>query len=204
MPDTNNSSAPVGNVPNDSEDFRNLPQNAEGFRSILKTSERKESHTLSVREVARMFEAASVARTERSITNWCHPNKLGISRLDAYFDPNEKKFFITPQSVELAIKEEQAKAAQSAGSEAGGTAPNGSEGETDTDEVTVGGETKIVRELQREITDLKITNKAKDMFIEQLQHEREDFVEKLMTSSHRLGELEVKLLQLEAPNKDAK
>jgi hypothetical protein len=29
--------------------------------------------------------------------------------LDAYYDPNERKYFITPQSVELAIKEEQHK-----------------------------------------------------------------------------------------------
>ncbi len=49
------------------------------------------------------------------------------------------------------------------------------------------------------MTDLKITNKAKDMFIERLQEEREDFVEKLMISSHRVGELETKLLQLQAP-----
>jgi hypothetical protein len=42
-------------------------------------------------------------------------------------------------------------------------------------------------------------NQAKDYYIDRLEKEREGFVEKLMTSSHRLGELEAKLLQVEAP-----
>ena len=70
---------------------------------------RRENHTLTVREVARLFEAAGVSRTERSITNWCQPNKTGIARLDAYLDPNERKYFITPESVEAAIQEELAR-----------------------------------------------------------------------------------------------
>jgi hypothetical protein len=77
--------------------------------------------------LARMFETAGVARTERSITNWCQPNKSGIARLDAYFDPNERRYFITPQSTELEIQEEKAKAVKGAGTaEAGKTFPNGS------------------------------------------------------------------------------
>src|SRR5438034_3727481 len=27
----------------------------------------------------------------RSIINWCQPNKLGVCRLDNYFDPNERR-----------------------------------------------------------------------------------------------------------------
>ena len=61
-------------------------------------------------------------------------------------------------------------------------------------------------ELQKEIMDLRIANRGKDFFIEQLQKERESFaierasyVEKLMTFNRKLGELETKLLQLEAP-----
>jgi hypothetical protein len=53
-----------------------------------------------------MFEAAGVARAERSIINWCQPNRQGIARLDSYYDPNERKYFITSQSVETVIKEE--------------------------------------------------------------------------------------------------
>ena len=84
---------------------------------VPQISERKESHTLTVREVARMFEAAGVPRTERSIVNWCQLNRTGIARLDSYFDPNERRYFISPQSVEQAIAEEKAKAAKNNSSE---------------------------------------------------------------------------------------
>jgi hypothetical protein len=39
---------------------------------------------------ARVFEGASVARTERSFINWRQPNKMGLARLEEYFDPNER------------------------------------------------------------------------------------------------------------------
>jgi len=32
------------------------------------------------------------ARAERSVTDWCQPNKMDIARLDCYFDPNERGF----------------------------------------------------------------------------------------------------------------
>ena len=59
--------------------------------------------------------------------------------------------------------------------------------------------------------DLKITNRAKDMFIGQFQKERESFdqerqnyVKELISANRKMGELETKLLQLEAPkNEDA-
>ena len=97
-------------VRNPAEEVGTIPKGAESFRTLREVAERKANHTLTVREVARMFEAAGVARTERSIVNWCQPNRMGIARLDCYFDPNERKYFITLQSVELAIAEEKAKA----------------------------------------------------------------------------------------------
>ena len=81
-------------VPQPSADFRTIPNHAEAFGKVPQDAERKESHTLTVREVARMFEAAGVARTERSIVNWCQPNRTGIARLDSYFDPNERRYYI--------------------------------------------------------------------------------------------------------------
>ena len=82
------------------EDFRNVPPSAE----------RKANPTPHVRQVSRHFAAAGVVRTERSIVNWCPRNALGTAKLDAYFDPHERKYFITPGSVEVAIAAEQAKA----------------------------------------------------------------------------------------------
>ena len=155
--------------------------------------------TLSEADFVRRF----VARTERSIINWCQPNKLGVPRLDPYFDPNERRYFITSQSVELAIKEEQAKAAKSGNTtESSGNVPQASETNADALlHAREASEDAAIKTLEREMRDLKITNQAKDYYIDRLEKEREGFVEKLMISSHRVGELEAKLLQLEAPQK---
>ena len=56
-----------------------------------------------------MFEEAGVARTERSVVNWCRPTAGGEPRLNSFFDPNERKHFITPESADRAIAEEIAK-----------------------------------------------------------------------------------------------
>src|SRR3989442_182882 len=92
-----------GSLPNHSEQFGTVPKSAEAFRTLPNHSERKESHAVTVREAARMFEGAGVARTERSIVNWCQANRMGVARLDCYFDPNVRKYFITAQSIQSAI-----------------------------------------------------------------------------------------------------
>ena len=219
MPDQQNSnfgniphsSESFGNVPNDSAPFRNLPNASETFRMVPKPSERKENHILTVREVARMFEAAGVARTERSIVNWCQPNNAGIARLDAYLDPNEGKYFITPQSAEAAIKEEQAKfTKQGIPSETFRNEPPFAQPSKKSSRQPSEADSDDATELRKEIMDLKIANRGKDYFIEQLQKEREsfanerkDYVEKLMTFNRKIGELEIKLLQLESPRANA-
>jgi hypothetical protein len=80
-----------GNVPNPSESFGTVPHRSESFRSVPNASapfrtsptpsERTDDHTLTVREVAKMFEAAGVSRTERSIVKWCLPNKHDVAHL---------------------------------------------------------------------------------------------------------------------------
>jgi len=204
-----NDSASFGNVPKASEPFRTVRNDAESFRSVPKASERKENHSLTVREAVRMFEAAAVARTERSITNWCQPNRTGIARLDSYFDPNERKYYITPQSVELAIAEEKAKAAKlNQPAETPGmvpndaenfrTVPNNAEKGSERSTSVSGEDTVRIRELEKEVFDLKITNRAKDYYVEQLEKERDSFFNQLLTASRNVGELETRL-QLEEP-----
>ena len=208
MSDPIHVSETFGKIPNTSESFRTIPQAAEDFRTLPKFTERKESHTLTVREVARMFESDGVARTERSIINWCQPNKLGIPRLDAYFDPNERRYFISRQSVDLAIKEEQAKAAKSgSGSESVGTIPQPAEARSMASRAHSDSDVGETKTLRQEIVDLKFANRGKDYVIERLHMECEDFalerkeyIEKLMNSSHQIGELETKLLQLRGPS----
>ncbi|MBU6411492.1 MAG: hypothetical protein KGR98_14005, partial [Verrucomicrobia bacterium] len=187
-------------VPKASEPFRNVRNDSESFRSVPKGSERKENHTLTVREAARLFEAAGVARTERSIINWCQPNRQGIARLDSYFDPNERKYYLTPQSVETVIQEEIQKARkppEPPASEPFGKVRNDAE---KSQEPAVAADQ--VKELERENLDLKIANRGKDFLIEQLQKERGGFFEQLLTANRKMGELESRLLQLEKPRQN--
>ncbi len=198
-----NDSEPFRIFPQTSEPFGKVPHGAETFRNLPNTSERTDNHTLTVREVARKFEAAGVARTERSIVNWCQPNPQGMARLAAFFDTNDRRWFITPQSVESAVAEEQAKAAKSgqSPSEAGAATPQPSEIENGTirsrPNAGVGADNSTGSE--KELMDLRILNRGKDYFIEQLQRERETMLEKLVSGSHRIGELETRLQQISAP-----
>jgi hypothetical protein len=186
--------------PNISAPFGAIPQNSERFRIVPHNSERRSDHTLSVREVARMFETAGVARTERSITNWCQPNKTGIARLDAFFDPNERKYFITPQSVEMAIQEELSKD-RAKGHAVLSPRPDDNAINVPNDSATRTTEdTAQIERLRQEVFDLKIVNQGKDQFIKLLTHEREQFaderknyVDKLMTFNRRIGQLETRL-----------
>jgi len=74
-----------GNLPNASATFGTVPKDTETFRSVRNLSERTEHHTLTVREVARLFEQSGVPRTERSIINWCRLNRHGVARLGFVF-----------------------------------------------------------------------------------------------------------------------
>jgi len=198
-----NGSEPFRTVPQASEAFGTVPHAAESFRNLPNTSERTDNHTLTVREVARMFEGAGVARTERSIVNWCQPNPQGLPRLDAYFDMNDRRWFITPQSVESAIAEEQAKAAKSGQSLSEPVAaipqPSAVENDAAHSRPGAGGDANNAHGLEKELMDLRILNRGKDYFIEQLQKEREGMLQQLVSGSHRIGELETQLRQIPTP-----
>lgn len=188
------SSEDFGSVPNNAETFGTVPHTSEPFRNIRKSSERTESHTLTVRESARRFEQASVPRTERSIINWCQPNRQGVARLDAFFDENERRYYITPQSVDRAIEEERARRPLTAArpsSEA--EIPKRSEASTNHRVEENGGDK---RETERQYRDLEIATRAKDYYIERLEKERGQFVERLVGMSRYVGELETQVFQL--------
>ena len=186
-----NDSEDFRTVRKNSEEFGNVPQPSEAVRTVPNDAEARESHTLTVREVARMFEASGVARTERSVVNWCRKDAAGISRLDCRYDQNERKYFITPESTERAIQEELAKigAAEKLGDRAGG----------DRGDVSTSAQAGAA-EFKRKIQDLEISNRAKDYFIEQLQNDRTLLLKEqrglsnqLSQASRTLGQLEAKL-----------
>jgi hypothetical protein len=93
-------------IPNRSE-----PQGFEApeQRTAPTCSTEHENLTITVREAARIFEEAGVPRTERAITNWCNPNARGIVRLECCYHEGERKYYISPASVQRAIMEERKK-----------------------------------------------------------------------------------------------
>ena len=182
-----------GKVPNASATFGTLPKDAESFRIVRNISERTENHTLTVREVARVFEQAGVPRTERSIINWCRLNRHGVARLDAFFDENEGRYYITEESVNRAVEEERAKQTAAGNQPAAETElPHRAES-TPRRDAEDGGR---VKELERQTRDLEIATRAKDFYIERLEKERGQYVGQLVGMSRYVGELETQVLQL--------
>ena len=182
-----------GNVPQPSETFGTIPNDSEHLRTVRKPSERTETHTLTVREVARLFEQAGVSRTERSIINWCRLNRQGVARLDAFFDENEGRYYITPQSVNRAVGEERAKQAVTGSAPASDTEPPK---HSATAPRADAADSDRVKELERQNRDLEIATRVKDIYLEQLKTERGQYVEQLVGMSRYVGELETQVLQL--------
>ena len=188
---------PSADVPQASADFRMVPNPTEEFGKVPQGAEGRENHTLTVRETARMFEAASVARTERTIINWCQPNRQGIARLDSYFDPNERKYYITPQSAEAVIQEEIQRANKSSEALASETFGSSVAHMKHSGNATSSDDRKF-QELEREMMDLKIANRGKDYLIGELNKERKSFFDQLLSANRKMGELETKLFQIES------
>jgi len=203
------SSESFGNVrkesANSSEAFGNVPKLSE-----VEAKMRTENHTLTVREVARLFEDASVSRTERTITNWCKVNADGSSKLDCFYDLNERKHFITPESVRRAIEEEQAKS----GTEnlfknqmpELGNVPKAAVASSEIPENVSEAfgksseSSRNVSERDDELMSLRIDKAARDQVIAGLRDQLNDFTTRLTGYAHRVGSLETKLLQLEGPS----
>ncbi|MEI6198011.1 MAG: hypothetical protein WCS42_27160, partial [Verrucomicrobiota bacterium] len=133
-----------------------------------------------------------------SVINWCQPNRQGITRLDSYYDPNERKYYITPQSVEAVIQEEIQRANKSSepstsetfGSPVAHVKHSGNINNTDE---------KRLKELEREIFDLQIANRGKDYLIGELNKDRKSFYDQLLNANRIVGQLETKLNQLSGP-----
>jgi predicted RNase H-like nuclease (RuvC/YqgF family) len=118
-----------------------------------------------------------------------------VARLDSYFDPNERRYYITAESVEQAIAEEKAKADKTPVSEPFGSVRK--DAERSEPVFPHNTESREIEELENKIQDLEITNRAKDYFIGRLEKERDGFFEQLLTANRKMGELENKLLQIE-------
>lgn len=168
------------------------PQRGEGLE-FEPAPERSEQHTVTVRETARQFEAAGVSRTERSITNWCQANRHGTAKLDCYFDPNERRYFISQASIERAIAEEIDRANRHQPTPAPiATTTSSSRTPDEDDEPTT---QPNHRALDSKIRDLEIASRVKDQFINHLEKERDALIDRVESSAHRIGQLETQLIQ---------
>jgi hypothetical protein len=70
---------------------------SDGQRPTL-SSVRREEHNLTTREALQLFETAGLPRNQRSIERYCADGKL-----DAFFDSDEQRYFISRASVERLI-----------------------------------------------------------------------------------------------------
>ncbi len=173
-----------------SEDFRTVrktkTKSSEDFGTLPNLSEKTPEHTLTVREVTKMFEKSGVARTERSILSWCYPNKQGMAKLNCYLDPAERKWYISASSAETAIKEEQNRLRNKA------QMPPSEEPQKASEDVVTASETfgtnpenfgtlpnvaerdspdileRRLGDFERKNRNLEISNRVKDVYIERL------------------------------------
>lgn len=200
-----NTSEGFRTVPQETETFGTVRNDAEEFRTVPVSAERPKgggaNHILTVSETARRFADAGVPRTERSITNWCRPNPHGVARLDCFLDQNERKYFITPQSVDLAIKEEQAKAEKNQLGGAGeiGRIPTQSELNEAGDDLERGS--KSAKALQAKVNRLEIEVAVKDQLIERYDADRSEALERIESAGRYTGRLEARVLEVDGPDK---
>jgi hypothetical protein len=211
------SSKPFGKVPNVSEAFGTFPNHAEPVGSVPNLSEeleRIEKYSLTVRDVARMFENAGVPRTERSIVKWCAPNQHGVPRLTCQYEPNERRWLITEESVRTAIAEEiarqrelEARNAQAADHPVTGgvdserpaeNAPQERTGErVFEEEASAAEKDKIIRELKYKLRTERIASQAKEMVINNMEKQHMHLFDQVAKWSRQVGVLETKLLAIE-------
>jgi hypothetical protein len=141
--------------------------------------------------------------------------------LDCYFDPNERKYYITPQSVDRAIEEEKSKskagelphASESFGniphpSESFRTVPNVSEPTANDQPKHEQTEAEnLPHDLAEELEELRVEKrvwererKFYDAWFASLEKERSNFIPQIAELSKSVGFLEAKTESLEKEN----
>jgi hypothetical protein len=188
---------------------------------------RSEAHTLTTREVMKMFEDSGVPRNQRTIERYCKGGDL-----DCFPDALEKRYYITQTSVETLIGQlkeiasrhekisvnaevpprptpsDTARPAATAERADADVKHEATEKQEDThrgDEAKrlAALETRI-KELENEKFNLEIDKRAKEqvlgMMREQISEDRKMFTTELIKHSRRVGQLETQMLQLKAPD----
>ena len=220
------------NSPTTSDRDRPSPTESDAVRhGPTELQTRSEFHTLTTRDVMKIFEEAGLPRNQRSIERYCKDNKL-----DCYADSDEQRYYITRASVDRLIgqlKEIQARHPQANLST---PPPTGATSVADVDRQrptanqvtdTVKRTTdekresetareeyeKKMKDLEDKIFNLEVDKRAKDQVVtmlrDQLKEDRDHYgnlllqnTDKLAKYSRRLGQLETEVKQLKAPDPD--
>jgi hypothetical protein len=171
-------------------------------------------YTLAVEEASRLFSEAGVPRSPRTIDRYCKARHLVCMKIET--ERNEK-YLITQDSVTERITELQQVIptghvqTERDTSRHVETQPDMSRHDAKHEQLSNDETTNLearIKELELENIDLKIANRGKDYFVEELRNERERFeaerkemVQQLIQHSHRVGELEgvIRHAQIEAP-----
>ena len=172
----------------------------------------------SVESASAMFADAGVPKSPRTISRYCELGHLDCSKADT---KTGEKYLITKDSIVRRIEEVRQ---QLDNTRHGESLDNTRHGESRNATVPTESDTgadmrpelhaenlkdeneelkKENKRLEGDVRDLRITNQAKDQFIEMVQRERSEFVELIQSKSHRIGALETELRQLESKNSDS-
>jgi hypothetical protein len=223
-----NPNEPYSNVQNTSEGFRSVPQSSEDFGDLHNTSKRAggvgrgkkyagaeiPDHDIGhdfliMEEVYAEFEAQGERRSLRMIGEYCKTGELICS-----YDTDDKRWHITRESVEQKIAKIKALNARRTAaapqnpritSEAFSERPVAPQRATEeappqSEAIPPSPEAdKKIAHLEQEVLDLKITNRAKDMYIAQLVETNEKLLTRVETTSTLVGRLKEQLLRLVAP-----
>jgi ATP-dependent Lon protease len=188
---------------------------------------RTEAHTLTTREVMKIFEAAGIPRAQRSIERYCQQGDL-----DCLPDAIERRQYITQASVdtligqlkELASRHQKATAEQMSPTDGDDTERRAATSATsesvkhgtpekreekhavgDNEERMKEMEARI-KELENEKFNLEIDKRARDQIVgmlrEQMTQQTQVFSTQLSQTSRRVGQLETEMRQLTAPRRD--
>src|SRR6266436_7479447 len=198
------------NSPTQSDHDRPSPTESDAVRhSPTELQKRSEFHTLTTRDVMKIFDEAGLPRNQRSIERYCKDNKL-----DCYADSDEQRYYITRASVDRLIgqlKEIQARHPQAnlspppqlgATSEAdvdrqGPTPVQGADTVKRAASENRDGETareeyeKKMKDLEDKIFNLEVDKRAKDQVVtilrQQIKDDRQDFTHVIEQNSEKLA-----------------
>lgn len=206
---------PYGNVPQHTASYGNMPHDAAPYRRLPQDAVIDEDedvdYNLTTKEAARRCVDAGLPRIERTMLNWCQPDRNGESRMKCHYDHASRKWFINEESFEVALAEEISRA-KSRGEFLG---PKVEEEKTSVpiekqpsqeNQRNESSEGKPYRtaDAEREFRDVAIASGVKDLRIKDLERqiekleddvarektEKREYVERLITLSGRAGQLE--------------